>query len=328
VHPNASTTFILPLTYQYFDPNWHAGHTNGFNFTVEHQFARNLVLRASYVGTQGRDLQSFRELNPAIYGTGATTTNTNNRRPLAPTFSSLIQMINGGYSNYNAAQFTLQRRFAHGLSFVANYTFAKSLDNGSVEAQLTVTNPNPFDPNFNYGRSDHDTPHNFSLLGIYNLPLLTHQNKLIRGAFGGWQTTAIWSWRSGTPLNILSGQDRSFSGVGLDRADLIGDPKVANQSISTWFNSAAFALAAPGTFGTSGRNILRGPTYINLDSSIAKSFKLTERLTTQLRGDFFNLTNTAHFNNPGVSVASSSTFGKISGAGDPRIVQLSLRIRF
>jgi len=328
VHPNASSTFILPLTYQYFDPNWHAGHTNGFNFTVEHQFAKNLVLRASYVGTMGRDLQAFREQNPAIYGAGATTSNTNNRRPLAPVFASLIQMTNGGYSNYNAAQFTVQRRFAHGLSFVANYTWAKSLDNGSVEAQLTVTNPNPFDPNFNYGPSDHQTPHNFSLWGIYNLPLLAHHNKLIRGAFGGWQTTEIWSWRAGTPVNITSGQDRSFSGVGLDRADLVGDPHVANQTLNSWFNTAAFALNAPGTFGTAGRNIMHGPSFINLDCSIAKSFKLTEVLTTQVRGDFFNTTNTAHFNNPGGSVSSTSTFGKITTAGDPRIVQLSLRLRW
>jgi hypothetical protein len=333
VHPNASSTFILPLTYQYFDPHWHAGHTNGYNFTIEHQFSRNLVLRASYVGTEGRDLQAFTEQNPALYGTGATTSNTNNRRPLAPTFASLIQMTNGGYSNYNAAQFTLQHRFAHGLSFVANYTFAKSLDNGSVEAQLTVTNPDPFNPNFNYGRSDFDTTHNFSLWGIYNLPLLTHANRFIRGAFGGWQTTTIWSWRSGVPINVTSGQDRSFTGVGLDGADLIGNPNLPSdrstaQVLNAYFNPAAFALNAVGTFGSSPRNVLRGPGFFNVDSSIAKSFRLTERLNLQVRGDFFDLFNNAHFNAPGSSVSSTSTFGKISGAGDPRIVQLSMRLKF
>src|SRR5205814_6892822 len=96
VHPTASTSFILPIAYQYFDPHWHIGHTRGFNFTIEHQFMRNLVARASYVGTQGRDLQAFSEINPGIFGTGATASNINARRPLAPIYASMIQMTNAG----------------------------------------------------------------------------------------------------------------------------------------------------------------------------------------------------------------------------------------
>jgi hypothetical protein len=334
VHPTADTAFILPIAYQYFDPNWHIGHTRGFNLTVEHQFARNLVARASYVGTQGRDLQAFQEIDPAIYGPGATTSNTNNRRPLAPNYASMIKMTNDGVSNYNAFQFTLEHRFSQGLSFVANYTFSKALDNESVEAQLTVTNPDPFVPNFNYGRSDLDTTHNFSFWTVYNLPTLSHAPALLRTAFGGWQTTGIWSWRSGLPVNVTSGQDRSLSGISQDRGDLVlADPYLTtdrprSQLLNAWFNTSAFALAAPGTFGNSPRNLLRSPGLFNLDWSLSKSFKITERFTTQVRGDFFNLLNNPHFNAPGSSVASTSTFGKISSAGDPRIVQLSVRIRF
>jgi hypothetical protein len=334
VHPNASTTFILPIAYQYFDPHWHIGHTRGFNLTLEHQFARNLVARASYVGTQGRDLQAFQEVDPAIYGPGATTSNINSRRPLAPTYASMIQMTNGGISNYNAFQFTMEHRFSQGLSFVANYTFSKALDNESVEAQLTVTNPDPFAPNFNYGRSDLDTTHNFSLWTVYNLPALASAPRLIRGAFGGWQTSGIWSWRSGLPVNVTSGSDRSLSGVGQDRADLTGaDPGLPSdrpraQRLSAWFNTAAFLQAAPGTFGNSPRNMLRAPGLFNLDWSLAKSFRISERVSTQFRGDFFDLLNNPHFNAPGSSVAGTSTFGKITSAGDPRIVQLSLRVRF
>jgi hypothetical protein len=329
VHPTASSTFITPIAYQYFDPHWHIGHTRGFNLTIEHQFTRSLVARASYVGTQGRDLQAFTEMDPAIYATGATTSNINQRRPMAPNYASMIQMTNGGYSNYNAFQFTAEHRFSQGLSFVANYTFSKALDNESVEAQLTVTNPNPFVPNFNYGRSDLDTTHNFSFWTVYNLPRLKTAPKLVRAAFGDWQTTGIWSWRNGLPVNVTSGQDRSLSGVGQDRGDLVlPDPSAANQSIATWFNSAAFSLAAPGTFGNSPRNLLRAPNVFNLDWSLSKSFRITERFQTQFRGDFFNLLNNPHFNAPGSSVASTSTFGKISSAADPRILQLSLRVRF
>jgi len=242
-------------------------------------------------------------------------------------------MTNDGLSNYNAFQFTVEHRFSKGLSFVANYTFSKGLDNESVEAQLTVTNPNPFDPRFNYGRSDLDTTHNFSFWTVYNLPALHDAPGFLRAAFGGWQTTGIWSWRSGLPINVTSGTDRSLSGVGLDRADIIGDPYLSSdrprsQLLNAWFNTAAFQQAAPGTFGTSPRNVLRAPGFFNLDWSVAKSFRISERFSTQLRGDFFNLLNNPHFNAPGSSVASTSTFGKISSAGDPRILQISLRVRF
>src|SRR5437660_1646219 len=101
-----------------------------------------------------------------------------------------------------------------------------------------------------------------------------------------------------------------------------------SQLINAWFNTSAFTPAATGTFGNSPRNLLRSPGFFNLDWSLAKSFRISERFTTQLRGDFFDLLNNPHFSAPGGSVAGSSTFGKITSAGDPRIVQLSLRIRF
>jgi hypothetical protein len=333
VHATSSATFILPIAYQFFNPHWHIGHTRGYNFTIEQQVARNLVARASYVGTQGRDLQAFDETNPAIYGPGATTTNTNNRRPLYPTYASMIRLTNGGMSNYNALQVTVERRFSKGLSFVANYTFGKALDNESVEAQLTVTNPNPFVPRFNYGRSDLDTTHNFSFWTVYNLPGFKSSARAVRALLGGWQTSGIWTWRSGLPVNVTSGQDRSLSGVAQDRADIVGNPYLSSDRsradyLAAWFNPGAFTLAAPGTFGTSPRNVVRAPGLFNLDWSISRAFRISERVSTQVRGDFFDLLNNPHFNAPGASVASTSTFGKIQSAADPRIVQVSVRVRF
>jgi hypothetical protein len=113
----------------------------------------------------------------------------------------------------------------------------------------------------------------------------------------------------------------------------VGDPTLSSdrtraQLINAWFNTAAFTPAALGTFGNSPRNLLTGPGLFNLDWSIAKSFRISERFSAQLRGDFFDLLNNPHFNAPGSNVASTSTFGKISGAADPRIVQLSVKIRF
>lgn len=333
VHPNASTTFVLPLTYQYFDPNWQLGHIDSYNFTIEHQLRPDLIARAAYVGTRGRNLQSFEEKNPAIYGPGATVSNTNQRRPLAPAFASLIEMTNAGLSNYNALQLTFEKRLSRRFAFVANYTFSKSLDNQSVDNQFTLSNPNPFDPRFNYGLSDFDTPHNFSLWGIWDLPRLANSPWEIRGPLGGWELTNIWTWRSGTPFTVVSGQDRSLSGVGLDRADLIGNPFLSNDRprndvINQDFNVNAFAPNALGTFGTAPRNLLRNPSYFNVDLSLQKTFPIRERARFELRGDFFNLFNNVHLSQPGANLNATSTFGKIISAGDPRIIQVALRVGF
>lgn len=333
VHPTAATTFALPLQYQYFDPHWHLGHVNSFNLTVEHQLASDLVARVAYVGTEGRSLQYFQEQNPAIYGPGATVANTNKRRPLAPNYASLMEMTNGGISNYNALQATLEKRLNRQFAFVANYTFSKSLDNQSVDNQFSIANPNPFDPNFNYGLSDFNTPHNFSLWGLWDLPHLASSPGWLRAPLGGWEMTGIWSWRSGTPFNVVAGQDRSLSGTGLDRADLVGNPSLGggrstNSIISQYFNTSSFVLNAPGTFGTSPRNLLYGPSFFNVDWSLQKSFAVTERSRFQLRGDFFNLFNNVHFNAPGANLSSTSTFGRIISAGEPRIVQVALRFQF
>lgn len=331
VHADANSQFVLPQQYQYFNTHWGLGHTNAFNLTVEQQLASDLVFRAAYVGTQGRDLQYFQERNPAIYQTGATVSNTNARRSLAPTYASLMEMTNDGVSNYHSLQLTLEKRFSSRFSLISNYTYSKSLDNQSVDNQFTVSDPDPFDSHFNYGRSDFDTPHNLSIWGIYDLPTLNAAPWLVRAVAGGWETAGAFAWRSGTPFTVVSGQDRSFSGVNQDRADLVGDPILSGDrsraaTIAQYFNTAAFAPNAIGTFGDSPRNLLRGPGFFNLDWSVQKSFGETRK--TSIRADFFNVFNNVHLNAPGANVSSASTFGKITSAGDPRILQLALRYQF
>jgi hypothetical protein len=331
VHADANSQFVLPQQYQYFNPHWGLGHTNAFNLAIEQQLASDLVFRAAYVGTQGRDLQYFQERNPAIYKTGATVSNTNARRSLAPTYASLMEMTNDGISNYHSLQLTLEKRFSSRFSLISNYTYSKSLDNQSVDNQFTVSDPDPFDPHFNYGLSDFDTPHNLSIWGIYDLPRLSAAPWLLRAVAGGWETAGAFAWRSGTPFTVISGQDRSFSGVGQDRADLVGNPIVHGDRsraaiISEYFNPAAFVLNAVGTFGDSPRNLLRGPGLFNLDWSVQKSFG--ENRKTSIRADFFNVFNNVHLNAPGSNVSSASTFGQITSAGDQRILQLALRYQF
>jgi hypothetical protein len=335
VFPGSNANFALPVTFQYFNQNWRLGHIESANFTLEQQLATNLVARASYVGTRGVHLQYFEEQNPAIYRPGATISNTNQRRPLAPDYASLIEMTNGGVSDYNALQLTLEKRTSNGFTFVANYTRSRSLDNQSTDQQFSLSSPDPYSRSFNYGLSDFDTPNNFSLYSLWDVPKLTISPKFISAVVNGWALTGILTWHSGTPFSVISGQDRSLSGVGLDRADLVpgvvpsapSDQSTA-QMIAQYFNRSAFTLNAPGSFGDAPRNLFRNPVVFNLDMGLERNFPLGEKRRFQLRAEAFNLPNNVHFNQPGNNVSSASTFGRITSAGDPRIVQLVGRFEF
>ena len=333
VNPGTDVSFSLPVKFTYFDPNYHLGHENAWNLSIEHQLTQNLLMRVAYVGDRGVGLPYDQETNAAVYGPGATLSNTNQRRPLYPNFASMQQLVNQGTSNYNALQVTAEKRLSQQVSFVANYTYSRSLDIQSFDNQFQLASPNPYDRMYNYGPSDFNAPNNFSFWGIWELPALAAGKSFVRDSLGGWSARGIWTWRSGTPFTITSGQDRSLSGVGLDRADLLGNPFLSlgrprNQVISEYFNTSAFALNAPGTFGTSPRNFLQNPRFFNVDFALSKSFRVNERLRADLRAEFFNFFNNVHLGQPGTNVSSHSTFGRITSAGDPRIVQVALKLEF
>jgi hypothetical protein len=150
---------------------------------------------------------------------------------------------------------------------------------------------------------------------------------------GGWESSGLITLQSGTPFSIMSGTDRSLSGIGADYADVVGNPELSGDRprqdvISQYFNKTAFAPAALGTFGTAPRNVLRGPGYANFDLGVMKRFQIVERLSTQFRVEMFNALNHPNFNNPFASVNTPSRFGKIESAKDPRIIQLGLKLIF
>jgi hypothetical protein len=325
--------FSLPTSLAYFRESWGVGYSQAWNLTIEQQVTNDVLVRGAYVGNKGTHLQSFRERNPAVYRTGATLTDIDARRPLYPNYASMVEMVSDGNSHYHALQLTVERRMSRNFSLLAFYTFSKSIDDESINAQFTLANPNPYEPRFNRGLSDFDVPHNFRLTGIYDLPRLSGSNRFVRSVLGGWTITEITDWRSGLPFSLTSGRDNSFSGIGLDRADLLGNPalptdRARKDIIRNYFDQSLVTVNAVGTYGNSPRNFLRSPRYFNIDSGIHKRFNVTERLRMQFRGEFFNTLNNVHLNRPGVSVSSPASFGIISGAGSPRIAQVSLKLQF
>ncbi|MBL8294709.1 MAG: TonB-dependent receptor, partial [Bryobacterales bacterium] len=151
---------------------------------------------------------------------------------------------------------------------------------------------------------------------------------------GGWQTNGIITAQTGGPLTISNGVDISRTGIGQDRVDIIGNPAMdggrsRGDQIFRWFNTAAFAEPAAGTFGNIGRNTLRGPGMFTVDFSAFKSFQMpwSEGHKLEFRGEFFNLLNRPNLGNPNTA-RINALFGRITSAGEPRIVQLGLRYAF
>lgn len=314
-------------------PNLVAGYMQNWNFVIERQFGGNSLLRLAYVGSKGTKLLNTVEQNPGIYRSGATASNVNARRPYQP-IGSLPLGLPNGLSNYNSLQVTFNRRFSRGLTLLMNYTRSKSID---ITSFASIANnqggPSPFNLKDNRGVSDFDLPNRLVVSGIWEMPAFRNRHRLWRQTLGEWQGNFIFSAMSGQPITILSGVDNALMGVGGNFADLTGTPwglpggRTRADQIKQWFNTQAFTTNAIGTIGTGRRNQLRGPANWNVDFSLFKNFSLMERVKLQVRGEAFNLLNHANIGNPNGTV-TSSTFGRITDAGSPRIMQVAARITF
>jgi hypothetical protein len=190
----------------------------------------------------------------------------------------------------------------------------------------------PFDYNLSYSPLTFDITDNWvssffwQPLGGYNF-----NSSLLKTALGGWQLGGIATLHTGLPLNLYSGFDNSFSGIGEDTPDVIGNYNLPNQSranqIKHWFNTAAFRPNAIGTFGTLGNNALRSPGYWDVDLDVQKDFKFQDRYTLESRVSLYNAFNHANLDAP-VNTLTSQQFGQILGASNPRVMELSLRLVF
>lgn len=314
-------------------PDLKVGYMQNWNFVIEHQLPGDWLLRGAYVGSKGTRLLNSPEINPGVYGPGATAANVNQRRIYQPIGG--LQLASGsGWSKYQSAQFTVQKRFSQGFSILANYTISKSIDISSyATAEGNSTGPDPFNYNNNRGLSDFDTPQRLVVSGIVEHPRLEGKNPVMRTILGGWQSNFIFTAQSGTPITILSGVDNALMGVGLNRADFTGAPidlaggRSRAEEIDAWFNPAAFRQNAVGTIGEIGRNTLRSPGAWNADYSAFKEFAIQERAKIQFRGELFNAFNHTRLGAPNTTVISPQ-FGKITSAYSPRIIQLALKFVF
>jgi hypothetical protein len=314
------------VTGRSYTPNWKPMELWSWNLTVERQLRNDLIARLGYVGSKGTHLAYNIDANAPFNGGNVPD----------PNFGVVTESVSGGNSIYHSLQLSLEKRFSKGFSLAGNYSWNHNNDWVSYQSDTDSINViNPFDPGAYAGTSDLEIRHRFTFRGLWDLP--GPKTGFMRGIFGGWQTAGIWTWQSGTPFSVFCGCDNAGTGIGNDLADQVAPAHYTSGPMSTrlqeWFSINSFTENAPGTFGNSRRNILRGPRYFNVDLSLQKHFLITERMNLEFRAEFFNVLNHPNFGLPDNfqqdgDPAQGGSFGVISSAADPRIGQLALKFSF
>ncbi|HEV2708800.1 MAG TPA: carboxypeptidase regulatory-like domain-containing protein [Edaphobacter sp.] len=339
--PPSNTTFPSPVTAFTFNPKFPIPVTNGWNLTVEQQFTHGLVSRLAYVGSDSSHLFTSVELNPAVYNGSNTSADT---RRLYPGFSNIVETNMGGNSSYHSLQATLQQQLAHGVSFLLNYTFSKSLDNLPYASNNSFAQPGQsyvlpiYVPNYkrlDRGLSDFDLRNNVSFSYLWALPSWNSAPRGISFIINGWNTSGIVQLASGRPLTITSSADLSGTGLLKDRAVEVpnmnpygkGACGASSGSCVNWINPTAFATPSKGMAGNVQKGSREGPGLAEWDTGLQKYFNITERYRFQFRAEYFNVLNHTNLLAP-VTGVSSAGFGSVKSASDPRIAQLALKFLF
>lgn len=357
---NALSDPNTPLLYS-LDPHLVTPYVQQYQLSFEYQLPSKTLFTLAYAGSHGLKLYTFFNGNEATPDA-----NPNDpvapRRPLpacsapgGPTAQCVdapIQWFRStGRSNYNALEASLQRTSSNGLSLLTSYTWGHSMDNASA-ANLGSQNGGDFrdfrHPEAEYGNSDTDVRQRFTFSYLYPLPFgrgekyLATINNPLDLLVGHWQiggiaTLSAGNWYTVTEaLNYANVPDGGGNVGSSQRPDYAGDPNTKPCVPGTYFNTCAFTAPPFGSFGNVNRNTIQGPGTEDLDFSLSKVFKFTERLNMEFRSEFFNVLN--HYNPLFAPAAASATvgatvrdtpgFGYLTAAQPPRQIQFSLKLSY
>ena len=335
-------------------------YTAEYNLNAQVAFARDFLFELGYVGTHSLHETGCVEFNQSLLASpehpvnGETTNSAVNvvqRLPYAGISPGSLLCESTFNAHYDSLQTSLTKRMSHGLEFLGSYTWSRNLDQTSgssgsnVFEEHLVTNDQT---NFKqaYGPTDFDRTHRAVLSLVYNTSFAHHLPRVAAAAVGDWQISALAVVQSGTPITILDDSAGSVYGnyPFENRAQLAGgiNPSTSGSMFSRvvngYLNAAAFTSApdapngtGPGDtdFGNSGVGLVRGPGQRNLDMAFERAIRIAESHSIHVRGEFFNLTNTANFNNPINNISVGPAFGVInSTSSNPRIIQLALKYQF
>lgn len=321
-------------TIEFFQPGPRATpYMMSTNFNVQYQLPAQVVVELGYLGTVGHRLASpanltLNQVRPELMGPG----NAQARRPF-PQYTDVVQIAQPlGNSNYHAVNLKVDKRYARGLQFQANYTTSRGIDDVESRGELGG-NPgsalaNVYNRRADRGLSGNSIKHRLISSVVYEVPSPW-------AALKGWTIGYIGEFRTGPPIGVNEQVNNTNSFSPANRPNVVGDPKITGsrpraQQLDAWFNTAAFAAPALYTFGNAGRTTGYGPGAIAMDLSIMKDFKFAERYNVQFRSEMLNFINNPNFNVPNLS-RGQAVFGKITSLIDgnqARIIQFGLHFKF
>jgi len=332
--PQSGSTGGTP-TYFGIDPNAKTPYAQQWTGGFQHEFRGGILAEAAYVGSKGTHLGRFRTFNtPAHVETGENLGPRPGELQALRTFPELgpiYQRQHIANSNYHSLQLKAEKRFSKGLSFLASFVWAKSIDDadGPVPGQFdSFGAQDERNLRLERGLSFFDVRRRFSAGFLYQLP----RAPVLRPVLSNWEVSGLITLQTGTPLNaVYFSEDFANSGTP-NRPNVVPGQKVnlpkSQQSIDEFFNRAAFSDPAPYTFGNAGRDTLPGPGNNVVDFSLHRRFQIVEHQTLQLRVEAFNLFNHPNLGIPGSYPDFGPFFGKIFAAGEQRRLQFGLRYDF
>jgi len=275
-----------------------------YNLSVQRELWKDAVVEVGYVGNSNihwlirSNINDVAPANRLAYfqATGDSATRASLRPYGALTLDNGINYYSrSGQSNYNALQSSFRTRFSRNSTFQLAYTFSKLISD-TVLIDSPTYNVDFYNPRASRGPDLLNRPHIFVANVIYSLPALDNQNAFVRNAVGSWEVSSILNFASGPSLTPVIGTD--YAGIGHSGAQYL--MRVPGQSCRAsgsngrqWFNPNAFTVNSLqiGVLGNSGAGICTGPGNRDVDLSMRKNFKLTERVNMQFQFDFFNLFN-------------------------------------
>jgi hypothetical protein len=341
--------------------NFQTPMNHAYNLTVEQQLSNKMALSIAYVGTAGRDLINWRDLNACPVSTLECDVT---RQPFGATFpeyNHILQMNNDGYSNYNSLQTAVKVREMYGLTGQFNFVWSRTFDTGSANrgGDFLSNFQNPYSVDKNYSPSNFDTPWNVNFTLVYDLPKIHALPKLVGE---GWEINSIFRAQEGRPFTVFASKgidpnDCTVPGD-LSTCSTVSDPSgqgLRNTYVDynggslkydfgnrdQFFDPSVFSAPLLGTVGNAGRNRVRQPGIAQLDLGIFKSFKFQERFAVKFKWQVYNLLNHAMLATSTPARLGSSGIGTIFatpdvgiglnpvlGTGAPRNMQFGIQVEF
>jgi len=354
-----------PNQLQTLEPNYDNPLSYQYSAGIQYSLTSDTLLAVGYAGShqihQGLNVDINQVPYAGLLGVyqyensgGSTGINPDTVRPYLG-YSHIYVNSREAVTRYNSLQTSLERRLTRGFEVQLSYTFSHLISTGPN--QDTEGRGKPVQDAYNIPAEKafgtQDQPQTLSINTVWEIPFFTRAgNRFLKNGLGGWQLNGIYSLRSGLPQNVCLDHDVVGLASGTDiceRVDVVSNPNLSSghRTVTNFFDINAFQLQAPGTFGNSGRNNVRGPGINNFDLSLFKDFTLshikglggTESPRLQFRTEFFNAFNHTQFASidttfvpaqdvQGSGVSSTAPFGSLNGARAPREIQFALKLLF